>query len=55
MAVNEHGQSEPLQAENPIIAKMPFGEFNKTQNLIFSFSFFLVFKVHVDVGHLLIQ
>ncbi|XP_061166987.1 twitchin-like isoform X9 [Saccostrea echinata] len=24
MAVNEHGQSEPLQAENPIVAKMPF-------------------------------
>lgn len=33
MAVNEHGQSEPLQAENPIVAKMPFGEFDKTQNL----------------------
>lgn len=26
MAVNEFGQSEPLQAENPILAKMPFGE-----------------------------
>lgn len=29
MAVNEHGQSEPLQAENPIVAKMPFGELKK--------------------------
>jgi hypothetical protein len=24
-AVNEFGQSEPLKAETPIIAKMPFG------------------------------
>lgn len=36
--MNEHGQSEPLQAENPIVAKMPFGEFDKTQNLIFFWS-----------------
>lgn len=35
MAVNEHGQSEPLQAENPIVAKMPFGELKKNQNLTF--------------------
>lgn len=56
MAVNEHGQSEPLQAENPIVAKMPFGEFNKTQNLnFFCQKTRTVFKVHVDVGHLSIQ
>ena len=24
-AVNQYGQSEPLKAESPIIAKMPFG------------------------------
>lgn len=36
MAVNEHGQSEPLQAENPIVAKMPFGEFDKTQKFFLS-------------------
>lgn len=56
MAVNEHGQSEPLQAENPIVAKMPFGKFNKIQNLFF---FCLkkeqLFKVHVEVGHLSIH
>lgn len=56
MTVNEHGQSEPLQAENPIIAKMPFGEFNKTQNLIFFWSEkWAVFKVRAGVGHLSIQ
>lgn len=54
--MNEHGQSEPLQAENPIVAKMPFGEFDKTQNLIFfCLKTRTVFKVHVDVGHLSIQ
>lgn len=53
MAVNEHGQSEPLQAENPIVAKMPFGEFNKTQNLFFFvWKKEQLFKVHVEVGHL---
>lgn len=53
MAVNEHGQSEPLQAENPIVAKMPFGELKKSK-----FNFFLSekkeqpFMIHVEVGHL---
>lgn len=25
-AINDNGQSEPLTAENPITAKMPYGE-----------------------------
>jgi hypothetical protein len=39
-AVNEFGQSEPLKAETPIIAKMPFGMISVTIFIHFNFRFF---------------
>lgn len=39
-AVNEFGQSEPLKAETPIIAKMPFGMISVTIFIHFVFRFF---------------
>jgi hypothetical protein len=38
-AVNEFGQSEPLKAETPIIAKMPFGMISVTIFIHFNFHF----------------
>jgi hypothetical protein len=39
-AVNEFGQSEPLIAETPIIAKMPFGMISVIIFIHFDFCFF---------------
>jgi hypothetical protein len=38
-AINDNGQSEPLTAENPIIAKMPYGMFTDSYNNIYPFLF----------------
>lgn len=46
MAVNENGQSLPLEGLNPIIAKLPFGEFIK--KLLMVSSFFAKVNKHIQ-------
>jgi hypothetical protein len=42
-AINDNGQSEPLTAENPIIAKMPYGMFIDSYNDIYMYIYPFLF------------
>lgn len=46
MAVNPEGESEPLDAEQTIIAKNPFGEYFSAKVRLYSLFFFLTF-IHI--------